>query len=595
MNIIYLLTVILIVGLHMLIYKKEEKQNFLKFFAITICLLLCYNIVICVILSFIKIKSTLITLSIINIIISVLLGLKIFLDKKIQKYFINKMDILAIIFITIITIIISIMQYGIPLNIKYSVTDASTHYFAADEFYNYSALLMEENSDKVGFLNLDFLMPGAYINTGLIFKIFSNLINENYFCKLYIIFEICMWYLSGILMYVLLINNNEGKNKNKILALIFSIFYMLAYPLNSLISGFSYLQVGLNIIICLLIVMKLDIKLYYKYILIFLLNFALMFSYYYFAPVVFLAIFIQILSDVRRRNEKIFSAPNMLNLLLTLVIPGLFGIMHFVIFQQIKYGKNPLQQYSNGINTPGPIYNNLITTVLIFIILSIFYIIYCLKNKKQNISNKMLILSIIFTIIGFVGMKLQKVSEYYYFKIYYMLWIFLVVSAFNAINILKERFKKVTYIGIILYCIGIMIAIIFNKNILFFDIYQKNFNEIFWEYKVISHKELEIFEYYNKEIDTENNMDNTTYLYSNRPGRQRWFYALTRNAYIYINTTWVEAPFTDIQQFFDSEKKHCIIFKEDNPDIYDEIENIENIKILFKNKDGVIIQKNYTE
>lgn len=591
MNIVYVFTVLLIIGLHMLIYKKEEKQNLLKILAISIGLLLCYNIVICVILSFIKIKSSLTILTIINVLVSIVLGLKIIKDKKVQKYFINKLDILSIICITVITIIISIIQYGLPLNIKYSITDAATHFLAAEEFEQYSALLMDENSDKMGWWNEDFLMPGAYINTGIVLKIFSNLIDENYFCKLYIIFDISMWYLSGILMYMLLINKKEKDVKNKTLALVFSIIYMLAYPLNSLISGFSYLQVGLNIIICTLIITKLDIGMYHKYILMFMSNFALMFSYYYFAPVVFFAIFIQILLDIRNRSEKIFSAKNMLNILLTLIIPGLFGVMYFIIFQQIKYGISPLQQYSSGINIPGPIYDNLITTVLIFIILSIYYIIYSIKNKKQNISNKMLILSMIFIVIGFIGMKLQKVSEYYYYKIYYMLWIFLIVGAFNAINILNEKTKKLTYIGIILYCIGVIIAIIFNKNILFFDIYQKNFNELFSEYKVISHKELEIFEYYNNEIDTENNMDNTTYLYSNRPGRQGWFYALTKNTYIYINTTWVDAPFTDIQQFFESEKKHCIIFKEDNPDIFENIENIENIKILFKNEDGVIIEK----
>lgn len=589
MNIVYVLSIILIIGLHMLIYKKEEKQNLLKFLEITIAMLLCYNIVICVILSFVKIKCTLMTLSIINFIVSVTLGIKILKDQKIQKYYINKIDILAIISILVIVIVISIIQYGIPLNIKHIVTDPATHYLAADEFYNYSNLLMEKNSDVMGWWDEDFLMPGAYINTGIIFKIFSNLIDENYFCKLFLIFDISMWCLSGILMYTLL-SQNEKKEKKKILSLIFSIVYMLGYPLNSLLYGFSYLQVGLNIIICILITMQLDVKLYYKYILMFMLDFALMFSYYYFAPVVFLAVFIQILIDAKNKNKKIFTVQNIVNILLTLIIPGLFGVMYFIVFQQIKYGIDPLSHYSSGINIPGPIYNNLITTILIFILLDIYYIIHCIKNKKQNISNKMLLLSLIFILIAFIGMKLQKVSEYYYYKLYYMLWIYVIVVAFNAVNILKEKNKMLTYGGITLYCIGIITAIIFNKNLLFFDIYQKNFDEISTSYAVISHKELEIFEYYNNNIDTVDNMDNSTYLYTEKTGRQRWYYALTKNTYIYINTTWAD-EFTDIQQFFDSDKKYCIIFKEDHKEMYENIDNIENIKILFKNEAGVIIEK----
>ena len=94
MNVIYILTIVLIISLHMLLYKKEEKQNFFSWLIVTIGLFFCYNICICVIISFVKIKSTLVTLSIINCITIFLLGLKIYKDKKIQKYNINKMDII---------------------------------------------------------------------------------------------------------------------------------------------------------------------------------------------------------------------------------------------------------------------------------------------------------------------------------------------------------------------------------------------------------------------------------------------------------------------------------------------------------------------
>lgn len=577
MNILYVLTLILIIGLHMLIYKKEEKQNILKHLILNIGLLLCYNIVICVILSFVKIKSTLPVLSAINIIFSIFLGMKIYKDKKIQKYFIDKMDIISIIVIIVITIIISIMRFGLPINLTHSITDAATHYLAANEFYHYSNLLMEENSDILGFFKLDFLMPGAYVNTGILFKIFSPLVSETYFCILFIIFEISMWGLSGILMYTLL---SDRLNK-KILPLIFAIIYMLEYPLNTMISGFSYLQVGLNIIICILIIMQLDIKSYYKYLLMFIANFGLMFSYYYFAPVVFLAVFIHILIDIKTKNEKIVSLPNILKVSMSLIIPGLFGVIYFIIFQIINYGESHLK--IGSINIPGPIYKNLIMNMIVFVGLAIYYNI----KKHKDISNKMLILGIIFTVVLFIGMKLQKVSEYYYYKLYYMLWIFVIVVGFYSTNILKEKYS-LTNFGIGLYIVGVIIAIIFNKNILFFDIYRENFYVIKSEEPVITNSELEIFEYFNENIN--NILDDNTFLYMCSNGRQRWSYPLTKNAYIFINTTWTD-PFVDIKQFLESNKKYCVIFKTDNKDIYENIEKIQNIKILFKNEDGVIIEK----
>lgn len=235
MSIIYVLTIVLVISLHMLIYKKEEKLNFISWLIISIGLLISYNICVCVILSFLKIKSTLITLSIVNSVVIFLLGIKIKEDDKIQKYNIFKADIIAVGIMLIVAIIVAIMQYGIPINIKNSITDAATHYRVADEFYNYSELLFEDNSDIIEIFNEKSLMPGAYINTGIVFKIFSPIMEETYFCKLFIVFDTAMWYLSGLLMYAVL---NNMKERWKAIPLIFSLIYMLAYPLNSLLSGF---------------------------------------------------------------------------------------------------------------------------------------------------------------------------------------------------------------------------------------------------------------------------------------------------------------------------------------------------------------------
>lgn len=595
MNIIYILTIVLMIVLHMLLFKKEEKQGFFSWLIITIGLLLSYNIFICVILSFIKIKSTLITLSIMNIVISCLLGIKIYKDKKIQKYNFSKMDIISIVIIFAIVLLVAIKQYGIPMNVKNSITDASTHYWVADEFYNYSMLLIEDNSDVMGYFDEKAFMPGAYINTGILFKVFSSIIEETYFCMLFIVFETCMWCLSGLLMYALL-SHNKKEDKQKILPLVFSLIYMLGYPLNTLLSGFSYLQVALNIIICIIFVMQQELKQKYKDILIFLLNFGLMFSYYYFAPVVFLAIFLQMIVEIKKRNEKIFSTNNILSILISLILPGMFGVMYFIVFQIIKYDMNPQIRFSSIINTPGGIYQNFLTNVLIFITLAIFNIVHSVRNKKKSFSNRILIICIIFLIMLFVGMKIGKVSEYYYYKVYYMLWIFLIVAAVNMIELLYKNNKVLTYIGVGIYCVGILISIIFNKNLLLFDIYQKNFEEVKANYNLINYKELEILEYYNKNINTNNGLNDNTYIYLSSSGaRARWLYAITKNPYIYIDATYGEFPI-DIQQFLNSEKQYCMIFKQDNSEeILKNINEIDSLKILYQilyqNEEGAILKK----
>lgn len=599
MNLIYVLTIVLIMILHILIYKKEEKQNLLKWIGISIAILLCYNIFICVIMSFINIKSTLISLSVVNLIVSLLLGIKIYKDKKIQKYEINKMDIIAVITMCIITIIMVINQYGIPINVKNGITDATVHYFVADEFYHNSMLLYKGNSDIFNLWKVDFFMPGAYINTGILFKIFSGIISETYFCQLFFIFDISIWYLSGILMYTLL-SKNRKTERQKILPLIFSLVYMLGYPLNSLLSGYSYLSVALNMILAIIIVMQENVNKYYKWILMFFLNFGIFFTYYFFAPVVYFSIFLQIIVEIKKNKQKIFSKETIINILYTLILPGIFGVLYFLVFQFVKFGTNPVTNSADIIAIPGEIYSNFITNIIIFLVLEIYYIIYSIKNKENNISNKMLIITIIFMVLLFIGKKFGVVSEYYYFKSYYLLWIPLICVAFNAIKILLEKgktIKIITYVGIAIYCVGIILAFTLSKEIAIFDVYNENNSLINLDLKVVSYEELNILEYYNKNINTNTDkLDSDTYMCIPKleRGKEIWIYAITRNAYNYIDLSFGELT-KDLQQYIDSEKKYCVLLKEDYFGDYDKIdEKIEqnNLKVLFRNEAGIVLEKN---
>ena len=83
MRITYILTTILMITLYLLMYKKEEKKNLINEIIISFVLILASNIIVCTILSFIEIKTTLVSLSVINIILSLIFGYKI---KKADMY-----------------------------------------------------------------------------------------------------------------------------------------------------------------------------------------------------------------------------------------------------------------------------------------------------------------------------------------------------------------------------------------------------------------------------------------------------------------------------------------------------------------------------
>ena len=443
MNIIYILTSLALIISYLLLNKSEKKENLIHSVIISVILFLTYNIFITQVMFFVHFESTLLNLAIVNIAFSAVFITKEIKTKTIQKYYINKLDIIAVIIILGLAITIVIMNYGTNIAVKHAVTDAATHYFASDDFYRYSTLFSRESSDTIKWLNTPYLMTGAYVNTGIFLKLFKGIIDETFLVKLYFIFDMFIWMLSGLLMYTALSTNFKNK-KHQILALVLTIFYMLAYQLNSLFAGFSYLGVGLDIIIGIIIIMKSEIKTNYKISSLFLLNLGIMFSYYYFAPVLFLAQLWYILATNKKQNIKIFSKQNIFEILIALVIPGLIGVIYFIGYPLMQ-ANNKAFDYVGAIAADGFIDEDLIMNIFPYLLLSEVYIIYIAFKKKNTFIDKLLYLTVIFTLLIYMLMKLEFVSSYYYYKIYYMLFLVLTVSSYEILKIFVDKGKCYNY------------------------------------------------------------------------------------------------------------------------------------------------------
>lgn len=595
MNIIYILTSLALIISYLLLNKSEKKENLIHSVIISVILFLTYNIFITQVMFFVHLKSTLLNLAIVNIAFSVVFITKEIKTKTIQKYYINKLDIIAVIIILGLAITIVIMNYGTNIAVKHAVTDAATHYFASDDFYRYSTLFSRESSDTIKWLNTPYLMTGAYVNTGIFLKLFKGIIDETFLVKLYFIFDMFIWMLSGLLMYTALSTNFKNK-KHQILALVLTIFYMLAYQLNSLFAGFSYLGVGLDIIIGIIIIMKSEIKTNYKISSLFLLNLGIMFSYYYFAPVLFLAQLWYILATNKKQNIKIFSKQNIFEILIALVIPGLIGVIYFIGYPLIQ-ANNKAFDYVGAIATDGFIYEDLIMNIFPYLLLSEVYIIYIAFKKKNTFIDKLLYLTVIFTLLIYMLMKLEFVSSYYYYKIYYMLFLVLTVSSYEILKIFVDKGKNVTIIVsgvLIIYSFGIFSAMILDKNWFVFDIYLTNGEEIKDDYALIKDKEFYLFEYYNNNINTMQNDDTLFCKTKGNTGRDRWVYSITKNGNNLTNAL-TNDKITTVEKFMENSKYHYfVLLKNDYGGEYDKVQDEVkryNLKILIQNSAGMILEK----
>lgn len=595
MNIIYILTSLALIISYLLLNKSEKKENLIHSVIISVILFLTYNIFITQVMFFVHLKSTLLNLAIVNIAFSAVFITKEIKTKTIQKYYINKLDIIAVIIILGLAITIVIMNYGTNIAVKHAVTDAATHYFASDDFYRYSTLFSRESSDTIKWLNTPYLMTGAYVNTGIFLKLFKGIIDETFLVKLYFIFDMFIWMLSGLLMYTALSTNFKNK-KHQILALVLTIFYMLAYQLNSLFAGFSYLGVGLDIIIGIIIIMKSEIKTNYKISSLFLLNLGIMFSYYYFAPVLFLAEFWYILATNKKQNIKIFSKQNIFEILITLVIPGLIGVIYFIGYPLMQ-ANNKAFDYVGAIATDGFIYEDLIMNIFPYLLLSEVYIIYIAFKKKNTFIDKLLYLTVIFTLLIYMLMRLEFVSSYYYYKIYYMLFLVLTVSSYEILKIFVDKGKNVTIIVsgvLIIYSFGIFSAMILDKNWFVFDIYLTNGEEIKDDYALIKDKEFYLFEYYNNNINTMQNDDTLFCKTKGNTGRDRWVYSITKNGNNLTNAL-TNDKITTVEKFMGNSKYHYfVLLKNDYGGEYDKVQDEVkryNLKILIQNSAGMILEK----
>lgn len=595
MNIIYFLTSLALIISYLLLNKSEKKENLIHSVIISVILFLTYNIFITQVMFFVHLKSTLLNLAIVNIAFSAVFITKEMKTKTIQKYYINKLDIIAVIIILGLAITIVIMNYGTNIAVKHAVTDAATHYFASDDFYRYSTLFSRESSDTIKWLNTPYLMTGAYVNTGIFLKLFKGIIDETFFVKLYFIFDMFIWMLSGLLMYTALSTNFKNK-KHQRLALVLTIFYMLAYQLNSLFAGFSYLGVGLDIIIGIIIIMKSEIKTNYKISSLFLLNLGIMFSYYYFAPVLFLAEFWYILATNKKQNIKIFSKQNIFEILIVLVIPGLIGVIYFIGYPLMQ-ANNKAFDYVGAIATDGFIYKDLIMNIFPYLLLSEVYIIYIAFKKKNTFIDKLLYLTVIFTLLIYMLMRLEFVSSYYYYKIYYMLFLVLTVSSYEILKIFVDKGKNVTIIVsgvLIIYSFGIFSAMILDKNWFVFDIYLTNGEEIKDDYALIKDKEFYLFEYYNNNINTMQNDDTLFCKTKGNTGRDRWVYSITKNGNNLTNAL-TNDKITTVEKFMGNSKYHYfVLLKNDYGGEYDKVQDEVkryNLKILIQNSAGMILEK----
>lgn len=612
MRILYLLSVLLL-GAGFLGFKKsDEKLNVIKWITIFVISFMGYNITVCMILGLLKITCHLWLLSMLNSLLAVLLGYKAVKNKDYQKYTVKKQDliglaILCVIFTGIVVKEIRPQDGGL----KYAALDSAIHYRAAKHFSD--NLIIFVNCEDKTIFNFNVMQTGAYINDGLLMNVVNGLfgVPEYY---IYEMFDISVLFLSSLIFYVLIMDKIKGK-LGFVLTMFLLWLFMFAYPYNSYMYGFSYLSLGVMFVTGLICAVPLlfgkeKIPTWFAITLISLLAMGVIFSYCLFVPGVFAAvciyIFVKDFGEEGKTYLKIFKKKTLL----------VTGILLFITILGIGYLFVPtffIADQSNlvdALKNPGGMYFELYANFEFYAFFAVLYLVdIILKVRKKEFKVTFLdIFSWVFGayfVIAWLAMRMKIASDYYFFKLYYVLWVCVLAITIKLVNEYGQ--KKYFRIFLPIYegawVLLVILTIVFKAGTILTQEQKDkipNYVGVYFEQNYFfkgsifafcnfAKEQIEVAEFVKTLDDVK--LDNSLII-SGSNNERAWTLAIAdfRSDNIKYNKIIEDHTLYSIQDGLDRENVEYIIRVNESYDL-DEFEDKSQFEILFQNSRGYVLKK----
>ena len=584
MNIIYALSVICLLLSFLLIEKNNQKLSIIKSIIYTICLFFCYQTVIVCLLSYLKLGGHILNYSIANLLIILILFLRIIKNKKTQKYYFDKLDFVLVTLALIITFLIVSIRFNNFSNINYASDDSAIHYKAAKLFSQNLEILNSTNSKDIIHGNFDKMMPISYINGGYFIYMLSNI--PSY--RAFLFYDgICL--ILESLLFSITICKITKKN-NILYQLTITVLYITSYPLNSLIYGFCYLGLSTMIINLLLVTIKdyeknINKNIYFKSTIILMMTYSIFYSYYLFVPFIYLSLGLYYIKLCKQK--KITMKTIIIYGLITLILPFILGFTKFIL---------PIVSSTNSsigkvVKLEGATYEN-ITPIIVFMILTIYFIYHQIKKKEKINYLKINIYCLSINIVFFLILReLNLFGTYYLYKLFYPYFLLIFIDIAEKMY----KHKKAIYIisGVILYT-SLMIMIspnnIVSNKLEKINIYNYNAKKLVNSVIYLNKDELELIEktkIYKKECE-----QNNEFILIGSSYKNLWFYEITESIPVLNHSPYNRDQFNypNVKLYMWKKRpdiKCALVLKE----MLNESDEIDKSTILFENNKGYILKK----
>lgn len=416
-----------------LIRKSNERQNaviYLIFTAVIFMVIQSVEAAIINIIPIIKVDAA--TFGILHAIEGSVLWYFILVRRYRQKYFFEGADIIALMAVAVVVAVVAVRQFGIRLdNFNFKAeSDGARHYMFARNVAIDGKLI-----------SLFF----SSLNSGLIMNALRGIISDVSMYRIFIFYETYVLFLNGAVFWMLIRKYLNDKFLI-IIGIVVTLVYMLGYPWNSMVMGTAYLSTGIMCVVMIIFLIDTfyDNVFCYNVCTIVLLGiccYALLHSYSLFVPPVLGGIFL--IYVFKCEKMKRIDA-HKTNIIVSAII--IIGFLAVIAFMYVWAAFGIKSEQLDALSLWGRIYGSLYADFLFVIPLCIYWILRSIKMKDKNTECTLLVVFLLYTAVLFAGNYIEKISAYYFYKTYYILWIVSFLAVMRTIVVLeKERLFLFSY------------------------------------------------------------------------------------------------------------------------------------------------------
>ena len=404
LSIVYPISYLIAFAGLVIVPSSNNEDRLISRIALAFFMLMAIDALFAGLLTIMRIPTNLVSSSVFHIVLGAACGYLINRQKGIQHFCHDAVDSCALLMLACVTLICGRAEFGPDLTIHWLASDAAVH-------LDRIRTIVETDSVRGMYVAWNFMAPWT--------EILSMYVSPVSAYKALIVGDLSILFFSGALFYALMLSIiPKADKKQRALFLAMALLYLLGYPLNSMIYGFFYLNVGVCMALCAIIYCTdlIQATNALRVIGMSLSLFGLINSYTLFAPTMYIVLFVTLVWNWHK-NGGLFNWKPAVSIGLIFVMTGVLGI-YFAYYG--TFPSTSTVTASSAISWEGGIYRNLYSNQILFVPLALVAI----WSRRNQLRRSPVILTFIATSITLLVVFLLTfndiVSTYYFFKLYFL-------------------------------------------------------------------------------------------------------------------------------------------------------------------------------